>query len=172
MPPLKRDRSRQATSEQIRERKTNRRVASVLERLIGTDQERPIFKGFREYGTQRGISEKERRRTARNPLFTGLTIGALGEIRTSLLNHSGIKRFSLQFGPREKSRGRAERCLWVKCVSPGLKGQPGKPAGSDPIPATTFVITHSPSRSNHRDGFGFSEERSGRDRVDPAAAQV
>jgi hypothetical protein len=30
------------------------------------------------------------------------------------------------------------------------------------VPATTFVITHSPSRSNHRDGFGFSEERSGR----------
>src|SRR5216683_6567455 len=30
------------------------------------------------------------------------------------------------------------------------------------IPATTFVITHSPSRSNRRDGFGFSEERRGR----------
>src|SRR5712664_3552158 len=28
--------------------------------------------------------------------------------------------------------------------------------------ATTFVITHSPSRSNRRDGFGFSEERRGR----------
>src|SRR5713226_3137513 len=37
-----------------------------------------------------------------------------------------------------------------------------KVIGSNPIPATTFVITHSPSRSNHRDGFGFSEERSGR----------
>ncbi len=29
------------------------------------------------------------------------------------------------------------------------------------VPATTFVIVHSPSRSNHRDGFGFSEERGG-----------
>jgi hypothetical protein len=29
-------------------------------------------------------------------------------------------------------------------------------------PATTFVITRSPSRSNRRDSFGFSEERSGR----------
>jgi hypothetical protein len=29
------------------------------------------------------------------------------------------------------------------------------------VPAPTFVITHSPSRSNRRDGFGFSEERSG-----------
>ena len=38
---------------------------------------------------------------------------ALGEIRTSLLKHSDIKRFSLQFSPRDKSRGRAERCLWV-----------------------------------------------------------
>jgi hypothetical protein len=30
------------------------------------------------------------------------------------------------------------------------------------VPATTFVITHLLSRSNRRDGFGFSEERSGR----------
>jgi hypothetical protein len=37
-----------------------------------------------------------------------------------------------------------------------------KVIGSNPIPATTFVITHSPSRSDRRDGFGFSEERSGR----------
>jgi hypothetical protein len=37
-----------------------------------------------------------------------------------------------------------------------------KVIGSNPIPATTFVITHSPSRSNRRDGFGLSEERSGR----------
>jgi hypothetical protein len=37
-----------------------------------------------------------------------------------------------------------------------------KVIGSNPIPATTFVITHSPSRSNHPDGFGFSEERSSR----------
>jgi hypothetical protein len=37
-----------------------------------------------------------------------------------------------------------------------------KVIGSNPIPATTFVITHSPSRSNRRDGFGFSEERRGR----------
>ncbi len=29
------------------------------------------------------------------------------------------------------------------------------------VPATTFIITHSPSRSNRRDGFSFSEERKG-----------
>ena len=33
-------------------------------------------------------------------------------------------------------------------------------ARTNQFPATTFVITHSPSRSNRRDGFGFSEERS------------
>jgi hypothetical protein len=32
--------------------------------------------------------------------------------------------------------------------------------GSNPVPATTFVITHSPSGSIRRDGFSFSEERS------------
>jgi hypothetical protein len=30
-----------------------------------------------------------------------------------------------------------------------------KVIGSNPIPATTFVITHSPSRSNRRDGLAF-----------------
>jgi hypothetical protein len=30
------------------------------------------------------------------------------------------------------------------------------------VPATTFVIAHSPSRSNGRDVFDFTEERSGR----------
>jgi len=30
-----------------------------------------------------------------------------------------------------------------------------KVIGSNPIPATTFVITHSPSRFNRRDGFYF-----------------
>ena len=34
-----------------------------------------------------------------------------------------------------------------------------KVIGSNPIPATNFVITHSPSRSNRRDGFGFSISR-------------
>jgi hypothetical protein len=33
---------------------------------------------------------------------------------------------------------------------------------SNPVPATTFIITHLPSRSNHRRGFGLSEERTGR----------
>jgi hypothetical protein len=37
-----------------------------------------------------------------------------------------------------------------------------KVIGSNPIPATTFIITHLPFRSNHQDGFGFSEERTGR----------
>src|ERR1700716_759297 len=35
-----------------------------------------------KYATQHGIFEKERRRTARSPLFSGLSGGALGEIRT------------------------------------------------------------------------------------------
>src|SRR5258707_2207527 len=34
-----------------------------------------------------------------------------------------------------------------------------KVIGSNPIPATTFVITHSPSRSNRRDGSCISGER-------------
>ena len=34
-----------------------------------------------------------------------------------------------------------------------------KVTGSNPIPATTFVITHSPSRFNRRDGLSFSGER-------------
>jgi hypothetical protein len=62
--------------------------------------------------------------------------GALGEIRTSLLKHSGIKRFSLQFGPRDKSRGRAEP-LGLMCFA-RTQGQPAV--------RTTFVMTHSPSR--------------------------
>src|SRR5712671_700613 len=36
-----------------------------------------------------------------------------------------------------------------------------KVIGSNPIPATTFVIIHSPYRSNRRDGSSFSEEQSG-----------
>jgi hypothetical protein len=36
-----------------------------------------------------------------------------------------------------------------------------KVIGSNPIPATAFVITHSPSRSNHRDGLRFCGERRG-----------
>ncbi len=34
-----------------------------------------------------------------------------------------------------------------------------KVIGSNPIPATTFVITRSPSRSNDWDGLTFSGER-------------
>src|SRR6266403_1009557 len=41
------------------------------------------------------------------------------------------------------------------------------------VPATTFVITHSPSRSNHRDGSSFSEESgTGRRTRGPAACSV
>ena len=32
--------------------------------------------------------------------------------------------------------------------------------GSNPVPATTFVITHSPSRSNRRDGRQHQPRRS------------
>ena len=39
----------------------------------------------------------------------GVQSAALGEFRTSLLKYSYIKRFSLQFGRRDKLRGRAER---------------------------------------------------------------
>jgi hypothetical protein len=80
--PLKRAASGQATSEQNQERKTNRRVATVLQRLLGTKRESLIFKGFKKHRTQHEIFGKERRRTARNPLFAGLSVGALGEIRT------------------------------------------------------------------------------------------
>src|ERR1700674_4088495 len=59
-----------------------RRVASVLRGLLGTKPESPISKGFRKYRTQHGIFEKNEVETARNPLFSGLSAGALGEIRT------------------------------------------------------------------------------------------
>ena len=42
-------------------------------------------------------------------------------------------------------------------VAPGLKDNLIN-RGSNPVPATTFVITHSPSRSNRWDGFSFSGE--------------
>ncbi len=48
-----------------------------------------------------------------------------------------------------------------------------KVIGSNPIPATTFVITHSPSRSNRRDRFSFSGETQGPgDGAGPAACSV
>lgn len=48
--------------------------------------------------------------------FQGCGVGALGEIRTSLLKHSGIRRFSLQFGPRDKSRGRRSGAFKFKVL--------------------------------------------------------
>ena len=48
-----------------------------------------------------------------------------------------------------------------------------KVIGSNPIPATTFLITRSPSRSSHRGGFGFFERRRGRGNgAGPATAGV
>jgi hypothetical protein len=44
--PLERAASGQATSEQNQERKTNRRVASVLRGLSGIKRERADIKGF------------------------------------------------------------------------------------------------------------------------------
>src|SRR6266508_5028220 len=43
--------------------------------------------------------------------------------------------------------------------SNGRRAHNLKVIGSNPIPATTFVITHSPSRFNRRDGLSFSGER-------------
>jgi hypothetical protein len=40
-----------------------------------------------------------------------------------------------------------------------------KVTGSNPVPATTFVITRSPSRFNRRDGFSFSGGTVGRSRL-------
>ena len=56
--------------------------------------------------------------------FEGCGVGALGEIRTSLLKHSGIRRFSLQFGPRHKSRGRRSGAFKLRYCA-GTRGQPG-----------------------------------------------
>src|SRR5712664_4576090 len=47
-----------------------------------------------------------------------------------------------------------------------------KVIGSNPIPATTFVITRSPSRSNLRDGSGFSGDRLGGRQKEPAACSA
>src|SRR6266478_5926591 len=44
-----------------------------------------------------------------------------------------------------------------------------KITGSNPVPATTFIITHSPSRSNRRDGRGSSMEGTASTGTDPAA---
>ena len=59
------------------------------------------------------IEWQRRKRTLKRVLACCSVSGALGEIRASLLKHSDIGRFSLKFGPRDKSRGRAERCLWA-----------------------------------------------------------
>jgi hypothetical protein len=64
------------------EQTAKRGVASVLRGLLGTKRESLIFKGFRKYRTQHGIFEKNEVETAGNPLFSGLSAGALGEIRT------------------------------------------------------------------------------------------
>jgi hypothetical protein len=45
-----------------------------------------------------------------------------------------------------------------------------KVTGSNPVPATTFVITHSPSRSNRRDGRYSSRSRAGHG-ADPTAGK-
>jgi hypothetical protein len=56
-----------------------------------------------------------------------ILLGALGEIRIALLTYSRIKSFSPKFGPRDKSRGRAEGCLWIYSVCCArTQGQPGK----------------------------------------------
>jgi hypothetical protein len=84
-PRLKSNANRRTISEklgeQIRERKTNRCVAPVLRGLLGIKRQSLIFKGLKEHRTQPEIFGKERRRTARNPLFAGLSGGSLGEIR-------------------------------------------------------------------------------------------
>jgi hypothetical protein len=59
-----------------RERKMNRRVASVLRALRGTKRESLIFKGFRKYSLQHGFWGKNEGETARNPLFSALIAGA------------------------------------------------------------------------------------------------
>jgi hypothetical protein len=83
--PSKRAPIGQATSDQKWERKTNRRVAAVLRGLDEIKRESLIFKGFKEHRTQHEIFGKEQRRTARNPLFAGLSGGALGEHLTHQL---------------------------------------------------------------------------------------
>ena len=40
----------------------------------------------------------------------------------------------------------------IRRLAPALKGSRIN-RGSNPVPATTFIITHSPSRSNDRDGL-------------------
>ncbi len=47
-----------------------------------------------------------------------------------------------------------------------------KVIGSNRVPATTFIITHSPSRSNRRDGLSFSGERGADDGEGPATLSV
>ncbi len=46
----------------------------------------------------------------------------------------------------------------------GLSAHNLKVIGSNPIPATTFIITHLPSRSNRRDGSGSSRNAEASDK--------
>src|SRR5438445_5543298 len=66
--------------------------------------------------------------------------------------------------PVVTSQDSAETAAWRFGGITALRGQPGTDLSANRrnrslrLPATTFVITYSPSRSNRRDGFGFSEE--------------
>ena len=82
-----------------------------------------------------------------------------GSLRTRLIGASG--RWPNPFRHSVFRKG-AQRFIagWSSPVA--RQAHNLKVIGSNPIPATKIVITHSPSRSNHWDGFRFSEERSGR----------
>jgi len=81
----------------------------------------------------RRLRADRQRRRAKSPN------GALGEIRTILPIYSFVVGFSLQFDPRDKSRGRQEG-LWIYSVrGAGFKGNRSN-RGSN-----TFVISRLPS---------------------------
>src|ERR1700738_2072204 len=69
-----------------------------------------------------------------------------GSLRTGSIGASGVGQTVSVF------------CEGAQCVIAGWSSPVARQAhnlkvtGSNPVPATTFVITHSPSRSNRRDG--------------------
>jgi hypothetical protein len=75
------------------ERKSNRGVASALQRLILTSREMPMFKGFIKYRTHHELREENETEIANKPWFSVCCAGALGEIATHRLTYSRTTQF-------------------------------------------------------------------------------
>jgi hypothetical protein len=84
------------------ERKSNRGIASVLQRLIVTSRKMPIFKGFIKYRAHHEFREKNETEIANKPWFSVCCAGALGEIATHRLTYSRTTQFYVCLGMRDE----------------------------------------------------------------------